>query len=441
MDAGPEFETRVADWLGVSEARARVLEAGRSARTPRERVDLAASLGRALAEDLRATATLPPWSNSAMDGYAVRSRDLEGASAGAPVTLRVTGRLRAGDVPAGPVRPGETIRIMTGAPVPDGADAVVRREDTDGEAQPGLVRIFNDRDRGRHVRPRGEDMRPGDLVLGSGTTVTPGVVGVLAGLGHAAVWVRRRPTVAILATGDELRGPERYEDVRRGLGVPDSNAPMAGAQAMAAGATPLLLGCVPDRPEELAAAVAGAADADVLITLGGASMGEADLVKRVLDAAGFRLDFWRVRMRPGSPFSFGWLDTPRGPQAVFGLPGNPSSAFVTFELFARPFLLAMAGHRRVFRRVLPCRIGGELRGAEGLTVFARVSLDPSTRPPTAVVTGPQGSGLVRGLGVAQGLAVVPEGRDLRGDDGLVDVILLDDGPGLEEAGTPEAPGA
>jgi len=254
-------------------------------------------------------------------------------------------------------------------------------------------------------------------------SIHPGTVGVLAALGHERAFVHRAPTVALLTTGDELRAADRYDDVRQGAGVPESNGPMLAAAVAALGGEPLPSGIVPDDEGALRDAVAATAGADVLVTVGGASMGEADLVKRVLDGEGFKQDFWRVNMRPGSPFSFGWL--PRGDtfQPVFGLPGNPASAFVTFELFVRPFLLALAGHRAVH----PLRIRGqaaqEFRSGKR-TLFVRVTLDTTTMPPGVHGTGPQGSGLVRSLAAAQGLAVVPALANLMpGDD--VDVILLD----------------
>jgi molybdopterin molybdotransferase len=424
----PDFEIRTADWLGVDEARTRVMQAAAAVRVVPERLPLSGVLGRALAEDLQATATLPPWDNSAMDGYAVRGDDVDGATPASPVVLAVTGLLRAGEMPSARVESGEAVRIMTGAPLPEGADSVVRREDTDGEAQPGRVRVLRDRDRGRNVRPAGQDMRPGDLVLESGRTITPGTVAVLAALGRGDALVHGRPKVAILATGDELRPPRRYDEVRAGAGVPESNGPMLAAAVRAAGGVPLVMEPVPDEREALAAALERAREADVLVTVGGASMGEADLVKRVLDDAGFKQDFWRVRMRPGGPFSFGWLPVAGDRRPVFGLPGNPASAFVTFEIFVRPFLLTAGGHRRVQRRVLRCRAGEDIEGAEGLTLFNRVSVDDTKRPPIVRLTGPQGSGLVRSLADAEGLVVVPEGRSVVPAGEELDVILLEDVP-------------
>jgi molybdopterin molybdotransferase len=421
MSSGPEFEIRVADWLSVADAQRRVL--GHARALPGEWVPLSEALGRALAEDVSATATLPPWDNAAMDGYAVRGEDIERASAVSPVTLRVSGIIRAGGTPCLTVEPGQAVRIMTGAPVPQGADTVVRVEDTDAEAVSGLVRILRDRDVGRHVRPGGQDMKPGDTVLFRGESVHPGTVAVLAALGHERAFVHRAPRVALVTTGDELRGTDRYNDVREGAGVPESNGPMLAAAVVATGGVPLPSGIVPDDDAALRDAVAAAADADVLVTVGGASMGEADLVKRVLDGEGFEQDFWRVNMRPGSPFSFGRLPRGDSRQPVFGLPGNPASAFVTFEIFVRPFLRTLAGHRAVHRLRLRGKAAQDFQGGKR-TLFVRVTLDSTVSPPRVHGAGPQGSGLVRSLAAAQGLAVIPVMAALApGDD--VEVILLD----------------
>jgi len=434
----PGFEDRAADWLGVADATRRILAAADPLEV--ERVPLLDALGRALAEGVTATATLPPWPNSAMDGYAVRSADVRGAAADRAVALAVVGLIHAGQVPTTEVGRGQAIRIMTGAPLPPGADSVVRVEDTDAEAEAGTVRVLDDRDAGRNVRPGGEDMSAGERVLEEGATLNPGSVGVLAALGLASVPVRRRPRVAILTTGDELRGADHYDDVRAGRGVPESNGPMVAALIRAAGGVPQHLGIAPDDPEAIRAAVRRASGADALVTVGGASMGEADLVKRVLDAEGFRQDFWRVRMRPGSPFGFGRLQ--QGPgggdQAVFGLPGNPSSAFVTFELFVRPFLLRLGGHRRVLRARLRCRAGERLTGAPELEVFLRVVVDVAADPPRVATTGPQGSGLVGGLARAAGLAVLPVGIGAIEVDEPVEVILLD-APHAAPPAAPQAP--
>jgi len=421
-----QFEVRSADWLSFDEAQHRIFT--EADRLPTEFIDVQDCLGRALAEPLRATATLPPWDNSAMDGYAVMADDITGASPSTPVVLTVTGVLRAGDISGAPIEPGQAVRIMTGAPVPPSADSVVRVEDTDAEATPGSVRVLRDRDRGRHIRPAGADMNVGDVVLPAGQVVTPGTVAALSALGLTSVPAVRRPSVAILTTGDELRTPEQYDDVRMGAGVPDSNGPMLAAAVTHASGIPIRLESARDDEHDLHERIENAAEADVLVTVGGASMGEADLVKRVLDDLGFEQSFWRVRMRPGSPFGFGWLPRPGGRQPVFGLPGNPSSAFVTFELFVRPFLLLLAGHNNVLRRTVRCVSGEPLRGPGDRTCFLRVGLDSASQPPRVTLVGPQGSGLVRTLSAASGLAVLPDGVPEIAEGEPVDVMLIDDAP-------------
>jgi len=430
------FESRQADWLPVDEARERILQ--RAAALPAVRVQAAAALGRALAEPLTARATLPPWDNSAMDGYAVRADDVRNAGPHQPVRLRVAGAVRAGELPSTPVTAGEAIRIMTGAPVPPGADTVVRVEDTDAEATPGTVVVRDGRDAGRHVRSRGEDMREGDLVLEAGTTLGPGHIGVIGALGASEVAVAGRPRVALLASGDELVPPERFDAVAQGRAIPETNSRTLAAAVEEMSGHATLLGIAGDTEESVDLHVRRAleSDAHVLITTAGASMGESDLFKRVLDGQGFELDFWRVRMRPGSPFSFGYLPRASGPPlTVFGLPGNPASAFVTFHVLVRPYLLSLAGHRCVHAAVVHARAGGTLRSAPGLTQFLRVRLTERRSGTVATPTGPQGSGLVRSMGEADGLAVMPEGVEAIEEGAPVQVLLLRPGAGwCEQAG-------
>lgn len=432
---GARFEDRGADWIGVHEAVRRVLAAARP--LPEEEAPVEDSVGRALARDLVAHATLPPFDNSAMDGYAVLGGDVAGARDGRAVVLTVVGETRAGDPPGPPLEPGCAVRIMTGAPLPPGADTVVRVEHTDGEKEEeGRVRIHSDADRGRHIRPAGQDVTTGETVLVKGVAVTPGVVAVAAALGYDRIPVRCRPRVAILSSGDELRTPADYDDVTDGRGIPDSNAPALAAAVRQAGGVPVRLGIARDDPDHIRDRVEAATSCDLLLTIGGASMGEADLFKRVLEELGLRVLFWRVRIRPGSPFSQAELPGagPSGaPLPVLGLPGNPASAFVTFQVLARPLVLALAGHRRVHRRVVRAVAAERLDSTARLTHFHRVTLEGEQRGLLARLTGPQGSGLVKGLGTADGLAVVPEGREAveAGED--VEVILLDDGPAAASA--------
>lgn len=401
-----------ADWLRVDEARARVLAP--LAPLPVEILPLATALHRALARPVVAGATLPPWDNSAMDGYAVRGAEVAGASPEAPIELRVVGEARAGERWAGTLGPGQAVRIMTGGPIPEGADTVVRVEDTDREARPGHISIRGDRDRGRNLRPGGQDMRAGEVLLEPGDALGPGALAVAAAAGLAEVAVHRRPRVGVLTSGDELRGPDRFEDVRAARGIPDTNGPMLLALAQDAGAIATALGPVRDETGAVRATLerARASDLDLLLTVGGAAVGATDLFGRVLQELGVRTDFWRVKIRPGSPFSAGRLPRPDGSELpVLGLPGNPASAFATFHLFVRPALLRLAGHRQLDPAALSAVAGVTLVGGFGLTHFLRVRLDVRGGTLVATPTGPQGSGLVRGLAAADGLAIVPEGTE------------------------------
>jgi len=414
-----------ADWLTVEDARRRVLAL--VAPLPPEEVPLHAAPGRALAEPIRATATLPPWDNSAMDGYAVHGTEIAGATPDAPLALTVVGEARAGTRWEGVLRSGQALRIMTGGPLPDGADTVVRVEDTDREQTSGRVWIHSDRDLGRNVRPGGQDMRAGELLLEAGDRLGAGKLAVAAAAGLARVTVHRRPRVAVLTSGEELRAPDAFEDVRAGRGIPDTNGPMLHAAATELGAESLALGPVPDRVDLVRARLedASQSEADLLVTVGGASMGRTDLFQEVLRAMGAAVDFWRVRIRPGSPFSAGAIPRAgRAPLPVLGLPGNPVSAFVTFHLFVRPALLTLAGHWHVDLSALTARAGAPLAGGGGLTHFLRVRLESDRGEMVAHPTGLQGSGLVRGLATTDALAIVPPGTERIQEGERASVLLL-----------------
>ena len=392
-----------ADWLSFDEALERVLNGASVLETVESGIDSA--LGRVLAEPLSARATIPASANSAMDGYAARSDSVLGATPENPARLEVKGRIAAGMSAAGVrVGAGEAVAIMTGAPVPEGADSVIRVEHTSGWRQEGeVVSVTAGSDAGRNIRLAGGDACAGETVLSAGTVVTPGAVAVATAFGHDSLKVVRAPHVRVLVTGDELAPNERYREVIEGIAVPDSNGPMLVAQARSSGAAAEGHALVGDDPDELRRVIDAARCADALVVSGGASMGDRDLVKGVLGEFGFELDFWRVRMRPGSPVGFGFLDD----LPVFSLPGNPASAFVTFETLVRPFIRGLAG----FDPPVPFRIravaGEELGSTARMTVFQRVRLNGEE--PVATLSGRQGSGLVRSLGSADGLAVLPEG--------------------------------
>lgn len=422
------FADRAADWLSVEDALSRVLDGA----VPLPAVGRApdAADGLVLAGEVAATATLPPHDNSAMDGYAVRADDLGGATPDTPVRLRVIGHALPGPPTPLVVGVGEAVRITTGAPVPGGADSVVRVEHTDREAMEGVVEVRDPGDAGRNVRPAGRDLRVGDVVARAGDVLLPGLVGIVSAAAVDEVRVHPRPDVTLLTTGDELAGLDALDRVRSGDAIPDTNGPMLAAAVRAAGGVPRREPPAPDDLDALVARLERARETDLLVTVGGASMGTGDLVKRALDRLGFELDFWRVQMRPGSPFGFGRL--PRGgrsPLPVCSLPGNPASAFVTFELFVRPLVRRLAGHPDLFRTSVVALAAESLPAHPRLTLFPRVVLESDDAGfPHLRSAGEQNSGLVHTLARAHGLAVVPptEGEVAAGTP--LRVLLLDDGP-------------
>ncbi len=419
-----DFERLRADWLSCDEALARIM--AHASVMPETELPPLRALGRSLARPVLARATLPAWANSAMDGYAVRSGEL--AAAAPSVRLPVAGRSYPGSVPLDDIAPGAAVRVMTGGPVPRGFDSVIRVEHTDGEESPGFVVLRRLDDVGKHVRAAGKDMRAGDETIPAGAVVHSGTLPVIAASGCARVAVFRRPRVGVLSSGDELVDADRFERVIDGEGIPDSNRVMIAAAVTEFGGAPVDLGIAPDDPAGLEEKLSSLRGIDALVTTGGASMGEKDLLKRILLRSPFRLDFWRARVRPGSPLSVGYLRTGDGDELpVFGLPGNPASAFVTFHVFVAPYLRACLGAARPEGVRLTARSDDDLRPAPRLTQFFRVGLyeggdaDGWTR---CALTGPQGSGLVRSLRDADGLAVVPEGSPGIATNDPVSVILL-----------------
>jgi len=364
---------------------------------PAEAVDLEAALGLVLAADVVAPHDVPPFANSGMDGFAVRAADV----ATPPVTLAVVGDIAAGSIPVGPVGPGEAIRIMTGAPMPAGADAVVMVEDT--EAAGSSVRILAPAQVGDHLRPAGGDVRAGTTVFPAGERLTPFHLGVLASLGIVHPVVGRRATVAILSTGDEVVPPETAS-LRAGA-IRDANRPLLAAALRELGATVVDLGIVPDDPRLLRSVLGEAAtSADAVLTSGGVSMGEHDLVKRVLSDLG-SIEFWKVAMQPAKPFAFGFLGT----TPLFGLPGNPVSVAVAFEQFVRPALLHRMGARRLFRPRSTATLGEAVVTNPEKTVFLRVVARAESGGWVVTPVGRQASNVLSGMAAADALAVVPVG--------------------------------
>ena len=358
-----------------------------------ERVDVLGSLGRVLAEPVTSRREIPPWPNSSMDGYAVRAEDT-----GRGAALAIVGRVEAGSVPARAVGRGEAMRIFTGAPLPEGADTVVPQEDVDAGGDRIALRAAVER--AAFVRHRGEDVRVGDRVLEAGTVLTAAEIGLLATLGFSQVPVYRRPRVAILSTGNELAdlgtepGPGQ---------IPNTNTYTLMAQVLEAGAEPVSLGVASDRLEVIEARVRAGRDADVLVSSAGVSVGDLDLVREALTRAGAELHLWQVSMRPGKPITFGTL----GGRPMFGLPGNPVSAMVTFELFVRPALLKMSGRRRLTRPRVRVRALEPIPNPGSRRGYLRVHLEATGQGLGARLTGEQGSAILRSMVAADGLAVVP----------------------------------
>lgn len=327
-------------------------------------VPLEEALGFGLTSDVRARRTQPPWDNSAMDGYAVRSAD----AARTPVTLAVVGVIHAGDQPTRAVGPGEAVRIMTGAPMPPGADAVVMQERTLALPGAGLgqVELRDPATPRQNVRDAGEDAREGEVLLPAGTALGIPELALLAGQGMTSVRVPRRPHVAIVATGDELCRPDEEPKGR----IVDTNSVAIALGVRRAGGIPHLLGIAPDRPADVERLIGQALDHDVVLTSAGASVGEHDHVRPALERLGVAMDFWRVAIRPGKPLAFGR----RGGTRVFALPGNPTSSLVTFELFVRPALLRLVGRRAPLPVPVQARSGVDLKKNKGLAHFVRVVL-------------------------------------------------------------------
>lgn len=388
--------------LTAAEAARRILAEVR--RQPALRVPLDDALDAVLADDVVSPLDIPAWANSAMDGYAVRSDDVRDARDGAPVRLRVVEHLPAGHFPTRAIGPGECARIFTGAPLPDGADSVVRQEDTDGGGD--LVAIVKAGEAGANVRHAGEDIVRGSTVLAAGTELGPAQLGVLASLAVAHPLVYRKPRVAILSGGDEIVDVDQPEEILSGRKIGSSNTHTLIALVRRAGGEPINLGIARDTPESLREHLRHAGDCDLLVTSAGVSVGEHDHVRAVLTELGADQRFWRLRMRPGAPVGFGLLrDIP-----WIGLPGNPVSTMVTFELFVRPAIRKMAGYLLPFRRSVPVRSAESITLKPRLQHFLRAVVTETAAGSEARLTGPQGSGILTSMARANALLVIPEGQ-------------------------------
>jgi molybdopterin molybdotransferase len=397
---------RAEDMISVEEARARIL-----AVVPRLEPEMRAlpeALGQVLAEDVVSGLTIPSLNNTAMDGYAVIAADTAGASESAPVRLKVAGQVAAGYIYAGRVEPGTAVRIMTGAPVPEGADAVVPFEETDeapAAARPiETVAVLKEAKPGANLRFAGEDIRSGEVVLKAGTQVGPAQIGVLASLGLTEVRVYRRPVVAILSTGDELL--ELGQTHEPGL-IFDANSYSVMALVTEAGGIPRRLGIARDTMDDLTAKVHEGLDADLLVTSAGVSRGDYDVVKDVLMKEG-EIGFWTVRMRPGKPLAFGSFRSGGRIVPHIGLPGNPVSSMVTFELFGRPAIFKMMGRGGWERPMLRVTVEDRVVNADGRRFYARAVVSRKDGRYLARLTGSQGSGVLTSMALANALVICPE---------------------------------
>jgi len=403
--------------ITVEEAQERILS--RISVLGEERVELVRALGRVLAETAIAPRDIPAWPNSSMDGYALLAADTKGASGERPACLRLAGRVAAGGVAERALEPGEAFRIFTGAPLPDGADAVVPQEEITEKG--GIVLVARSVAPGQFVRPRGEDMRAGETVLEAGRVLGPAEIGLLATLGRAQVSVVKRPVVGILSTGDEVvelggaLGPSQ---------IPNSNTYSLMAQVTEAGAESVNLGVAKDRLDDIEPRLRWGLRCDLLISSAGVSVGEHDFVKKALEGLGAEQHLWLVNMRPGKPIAFATIASElKGALPVFALPGNPVSAMVTFELFVRPAILKAGGHSRLERRTVTARALAPIPNEGRRRGYLRVTLTTEAGGWGARLTGEQGSGILRSMVAADGLAVVPGDTTIPAG-GEVNVILL-----------------
>jgi molybdopterin molybdotransferase len=404
--------------LRVEEASERILADIRALSA--EAVPIRAALGRVCAEEILATVTMPPWSNSSMDGYAVRSADITPVMKGEPVSLNVVGTIAAGERAQKPLKRGEAMRIMTGAPVPAGADSVIRKEDTDGGSEKVVIR--ESRDVWKNIRQAGEDYQRGDVLAKRGTPIRPALIGVLASTGVATLHVFRRPRVAIISSGNELVDIDDFDEVIAARRIVSSNSYTLGALTRVAGGVPVDLGIAADTKASLRKKLEAAGDCDLIITSAGVSVGDLDHARDVFAGLGGKQRFWKVRMRPGAPLAFGMLnDIP-----WLGLSGNPVSAMVSFELFVRPALRKMQGYSNLFRRAVTVTLEEEVKIAAKLTHFLRASVtrkDDGTL--LARLTGLQSSAALTSMAKANALLIVPETSPTVAKGAQLRALMLD----------------
>ncbi|MGD0021279.1 MAG: gephyrin-like molybdotransferase Glp [Smithellaceae bacterium] len=382
-----------------------------------EKVNILDARARVIGEDVFATRNIPPANNSAMDGYAVRHVDTKGATRVNPLQLQVIEEIPAGKVPQKKLKKGEASRIMTGAIIPDAADAIVRQEDTKKIGK--RIMIYTSVKEGQDIRFAGEDVQKEDLLISRGSIVSPAQIGMLASLGRTFVSMYQKPRVAIIATGDELVNIETDPPPAK---IVNSNSYSLAAQVMECGAIPLILGIAKDQKSELQKKFKTALHADLIISSGGISVGDFDLVKDVMGEIGNVMHFWQVAMKPGKPLAFGTI---KG-IPLFGLPGNPVSAMVSFEQFVRPYLLKMQGHTKIFRQTIKALSSQEIQGKKGVKYFIRAIVKKEKNQYLAAITGEQGSGILKSMVLANALIVLKENETKVKKGDPVTVQLLDD---------------
>ncbi len=400
--------------LSMMDAARRVV--ARRAELGTEDLPLLDAVGRTVARTFFAPTAVPPWDNAAMDGYAVRASDT-----GPGVTLELVGVVGAGAVASDPLQPGQAMAIMTGAPLPEGADAVIMVEHTDG-AERGAVRLDRAVEPGTHVRRRGEDRQVGDAVVRAGERLTPARIGLLAAVGHSFVTVRRPPRIGVLSTGDEIVRPGR--PLAPGQ-IYSSNPYALVGMLREFGAEAEDLGDAPDDLDGLVELLTDALHFDAIVTTGGVSVGRYDHVKVAFARIGAEMDFWKVRMKPGKPFAFGAVSRDGRTTVLFGLPGNPVSCTVGAAVFVGPWIRASLGRESVFPQRVRARMEADLPEKPGRAKLLRVQVRSGPEGLLARPTGPQGSGVLSSMARAHALLVrgPDEGGVRAGDD--VDLLLLD----------------
>jgi len=394
-----------------------------------ESVPILESLGQVLAEDIKSDINVPPLDNSAMDGYAVRSGDTTGASEKTPVFLRVIDTVMAGSISGHEVVPGTAVRIMTGAPVPGGADSVVQFENTDEEKRKASapdepvvrVGILSEARPGLNIRKAGEDIARGTVALKKGNIIRAAEIGLMASLGYGQVKAIRRPVVAILSTGNEL--VEVDKPLTEGK-IHDSNGYSIASLVRRYGCVPKMLGIARDEEASLVSKLKQAQDADILLTTGGVSMGDYDMVKDILARDG-EMVFWKVRVKPGKPLAFGKIKGKDKSIPHLGLPGNAVSCMVSFELFVRPALLKMMGKKNLAKPTIEAILEDTVKNDAGRRIYDRAIIERRNGYYYARLTGPQGSGILNSMRLANGLVLIPEDRKMVNKGETVQVLMLD----------------